>query len=419
MRIEGYSQLANTALVKVSALQSWSIGQIFSATVIGRGTENSILLDVGGETIQAQSQQPLNAGQQLTLRVVNTVPNTLLSIVGSTTPPQDVISSAMNESLPKQLPMNALTAAVSAALTEAKSDPGASTKLADLARTMLKELPVSEPIDTPQTLRKAVAQSGLLLEATLAKQVQSGAPQPPTADLKWQLLQLRAAIADLASQVPAQTRASPPPASAPQASSAAPQPMPHQTTITADRPAPATPDASRPATAALPATDETKPLGHEPVLPKLGQAVDGALARIETHQLNAANAQMSGQLYAVAEIPVRLANDSLQFVRLEIEDEQRKAGAGDERDTALNVVLEVPVTATQTIAARIRLFDQNVAVTLWSDHAELQQRIQARSVELETSLAAAGFIVGGVHLGRVTRIEAGSRLPSRLIDAKV
>ena len=94
MRIEGYSQLANTALVKVSALQSWSIGQIFSATVIGRGSENSILLDVGGATIQAQSQQPLNAGQQLTLRVVNTVPNTLLSIVGSTTPPQDVIASA-------------------------------------------------------------------------------------------------------------------------------------------------------------------------------------------------------------------------------------------------------------------------------------------------------------------------------------
>ncbi|MBI4695412.1 MAG: hypothetical protein HY749_15455 [Gammaproteobacteria bacterium] len=417
MRIEGYSQLANTALVKVSALQSWSIGQIFSATVIGRGTENSILLDVGGETIRAQSRQPLNAGQQLTLRVVNTVPSTLLSIVASTTPPQDVISSAMNESLPKQLPMNALTAAVSAALTEPKSDPGASTKLADLARTMLKELPVSEPVDTPQTLRKAVAQSGLLLEATLAKQVQNGAPQPPTADLKWQLLQLRAAIADLASQLPAQTRASETPASAPQASPAVPQSMPHQTTLAADKPA--TPDASRPSAAAPPTTDETKPLAHEPLLPKLGQAVDGALARIETHQLNAANAQMSGQIYAVAEIPVRLANDSLQFVRLEIENEQRKTGASDEPDKVLNVVLEVPVTATQTIAARIRLFDQSVAVTLWSDDAELQQRIQARSVELETNLAAAGFIVGGVHLGRVTRIEAGSRLPSRLIDAKV
>ena len=106
-------------------------------------------------------------------------------------------------------------------------------------------------------------------------------------------------------------------------------------------------------------------------------------------------------------------------MRLEIEDEQRKSGAGEERDKALNVVLEVPVTQTQSIAARIRIFDQTVAVTLWSDDAALQQRIQERSTELETNLAAAGFTVSGVHLGRVTRIDAGSRLPARLIDAKV
>jgi hypothetical protein len=71
------------------------------------------------------------------------------------------------------------------------------------------------------------------------------------------------------------------------------------------------------------------------------------------------------------------------------------------------------------VSARIRLHEQTVTVTLWSDDEQLQHRIQERRDELAANLAEAGFTVGAVMLGRVAPIDTSSRLPSRLIDATV
>ncbi|ROR35139.1 flagellar hook-length control protein FliK [Inmirania thermothiophila] len=132
------------------------------------------------------------------------------------------------------------------------------------------------------------------------------------------------------------------------------------------------------------------------------EALEGALARIETAQLGALPRAGEPVVLAV-ELPLP-QGEGLAPLTLRFEREARPGMAAGE-GWSVTVGIELPELGP--VWARIRLRGDDAAVTLWAEREATRRRLADTEALLRAQLEAAGLAAGGIHV----RAEPAPPLP--------
>jgi len=195
---------------------SLQVGQILKAVVI-ESLQNSVKLRVDNTLLlQAPSTKQHQNGEMLTLTVMRAGAKPLLQVSQPLQPPalqaaQQAQTTALKMLLPKQAPLTPLLANLSA-ISQLKTQLASpiSPEISNSVKKLIDNLAQTDKIGDPKELRRAIIDSGILLEKKLASQLQtatlnkngpqsstlastltpSGQPHTVTQDLKANLVQL-------------------------------------------------------------------------------------------------------------------------------------------------------------------------------------------------------------------------------------
>src|SRR5690606_23358430 len=284
-------------------------------------------------------------------------------------------------------PQSLLTVAVSAAAGAAAArQAGLAPLLADIAQALLSPaLPprvraaaaavaslqtALGPDVSGATLRAALGQSGLFLEAQLARAAVTGAPAPPT-DLKAALLILQQALR-------AWPEAAAPGAKAPGgAGRREPPPPPY-------RGGPAS--GQRAAAPTLTPHDDAGRTGSA-LLAETG----AALARQELMQIASmpGGAEPQGARW-MFEIPFATPQGAA-VAQFEVSRDGARGGASGEQPPAWRARFAIDAEPMGPVQAQLVFYSEKAGVTLWAERAETAERLSARGQELKTALARSEF----------------------------
>ncbi|WP_202053423.1 flagellar hook-length control protein FliK [Candidatus Methylomicrobium oryzae] len=195
MEIRNNATLSNAAATATSPQQiaSLKLDAILDVVVQARMGENRFQLQrlPGGEPLTAMSQSELTVGQRLQVQVSRLGALPELRVVPAEPPRPEVVPKALRELLPKQIDLKELATMVGRLPSSNPSNLPGPVHLA--VERLAAALPQAEKLMTPEGLQKAVRNSGVFLEASLAAALTEGAPLPEN-DLKARLLNLLAVL---------------------------------------------------------------------------------------------------------------------------------------------------------------------------------------------------------------------------------
>ena len=223
---------------------------------------------------------------------------------------------------------------------------------AAIGQLLALRMPFSAPI-TAETVKQAIAQSGLFLEAHLT------AAEPPAApDLKSALLTLQRALAA--------------------APAADPAPRPHPT-ITAPPVRDAALTAQAPARPTLSAGDNAGV-----VIQHLAREVDGAVARQVLHQL--ASLPDGSTTAWMFELPIATPQGTA-LAQFEIDRDGAASGA-EAAAEAWRVRFSIDIEPLGPVHVHLGVKGDRAAVTVWAEREEGLERLRAQGAELSRALPA-------------------------------
>jgi len=402
-----------------SALRAWTAGQILEATVVRQALDGTVTLRVGNQELQARTGLNLAADQALTLQVAQSGTQTVLRVLHvsntgatphpttlpqtSAPTPEATLAQAWRHVLPREgnlRPLLAQLAGTTAAAATAL-DAGGELQPGPVAAALKQfaaRLPMLESLTTPAGLKRAVSDSGIFLEAHLAQALTEGKAPAVQNDIKANLLQLVVQLRSLAATATPTT-----PATATAATAATPA-----TAATAQKtseqaatvPAAATPTVSpqttsTPSNSAMTNSRLIAELPTDPALPAVLRQADAALARIEQNQLTTLSGGPQATMLLAVDLPVR-DTQYTGVLELNIEEQETGAPAGA---TVMpwSVWLHFDFEHLGKVHARISLRGEEVATTLWAEHAPTAALFQQHLVTLDDALRNAGLVPTTLH----------------------
>ena len=419
--------------------------------------------------MEAETNTPLRPGQQLKLRVEQRGETTLLRVVPQQSEPREVQTRALRAALPRQTPLPPLLANLMLLTKAPEQVPHQSAPAwANLARALVRALPEPQTLAKPDGLRSAMSNSGTFFEARAARAAGGNAPFPAQ-DFKAGLLRLVGLLSREGPLPPAArpSRASgPTPATLPQTTPATPAGSPRTAATPgaspkstappagppqpgpaneAPRPAvfqspqpqtPSQPTAqARPARGAAPVEGASPPPRHGPPQPQhsvsasigslsgpakitteLRGQLEGALSRVQIHQLNSLSADEGVKPLWSMEIPVR-RGEQVDVWSLRIEEEG--AAPAEAPDKRWSVSLAFELESLGPVHARLTLQHQRISASLWAENESTAALIGRHAEDLRQMLDAAGLSVGDVLCvhGRPSR-TTDMTAPSSLISVE-
>lgn len=408
---------------------AWSVGERLSALVIGTPERNFTRLAVGGAVIDARTPRSLRAGERLDLRVAATRPDVVLRIESSRPPATQVLGRAFARALPARASatdlvrlLRTLDNIAQAAPTRHAPAPSGPALQAQ-ASAFITSLPASSSLAAGQSLQRAVLESALPPEAALARLADGPARLAPGSDPG-------SALRRLASWLRTAPVSESVPGSAPErlalSRPAAPAPSP-PAYITAGTATPST--APRPP----PSVEVGSNLVNDPAQAtvQLRALVDGALARVHTHQLQLAHQTLDAAvspgtnqaatnqpfLFNV-DLPVR-QETGIDMWRFEFEGDRTGNDEAQESTRSAAVTLELRLDAGVEVRARIAVHGERVDVRLDANDDELMKSFERHSGELAQRFAAQGLEAGAIVVERVALRDSRPMFDGPLIEESV
>jgi hypothetical protein len=356
-------------------VSNWTVGQVLSATVIGRESKNSMLLRVGDQQFRATGDVRTTPGQRLMLEVKRMSPVPVLAVQKPIIDrPRQIITAAAKEVVPKQRPIH-IVAEQLAKLTptyRAASSPTVSLpeKTQQIGQRLLDQIPRLTEILKPEAVQRLIERSGLMLERRIAGPARATPAPELDTDFKAQLLRLERSLG--AAETAAPTGPTPRTALAKVASNTA-----HGTTQS-PTPVADTEAAERTLTGLKP---------NDRTFADLLRNIDAALAKIETNQLKTLLMTIESGVGIAVDLPVRI-DERFHSITLLIEGDGR-ADAADE-DSAMRGLIEVPLGEHGSLLAAIEIVGGSVAVNFWSENQTIRQLLSSRCDMFAQRLEMAG-----------------------------
>ena len=388
-------------------IESWTVGQLLQATVVAPVEPHRVTLLIGGSRMEAETNSPLRPGQQLTLRVQRQGETTVLRVLPQEAESRQVQTRAMRAALPRQAPLPPLLANLALLSRAPARVPHESAPAwGELSRTLLRSLPEHQALTQPEGLRRAMAQSGTFFES-MAAQAARGERPFPVQDFKAGLLRLMGLLSRTGSQPPsggntASLTESPVPTPGPRSpaapatapvTSTSPQPrMAEQGPVPPPNARPpqrdSGPEPQRPALSTLDVL--SKP---EKIVRELRSQLEGAVSRIQLHQLHSLPGEEGVRPVWTMEIPVR-RDGHTDVWSLRIEEEAR--GRDEAASTRWCISLAFDFEPLGPVQARLTLQADKVSASLWAERHSTVSLFGRHAQELREMLNTAGLLVGDI-----------------------
>ncbi|NID17016.1 flagellar hook-length control protein FliK [Luteibacter yeojuensis] len=346
---------AGAAAGTTAAADSWRVGTLLTARVMGQNDLGKLLLEIGGLTVEADASGT-QLPPQFQVRVLTQGAQPQLEVL-----PGNVDERVAMQGLRERLPQQNGYAPLLGVLAALGRRPIARLLPAPLRAALATlEAAINKPADvsSPMGMKEAIARSGTFLEAHLAQPKEA---TPAADDFKAALLALRRTLADLPAARPG---------------IAMPRP-------TADTPPPL---AQRPLVAQARAAEP--PVTEEDVDGLVGQLrVDtrAALSRVEIAQLES---QPQAGVWMI-EIPLAGVRG---YDVLQLRIEEGKPGPG-EQDGPWTVGFAIDPPSLGAVQGEIQLRVPRVSVRLWAQHAATVMRLENEFVSLRRLLEKNGLVL--------------------------
>lgn len=344
LSIEGSRSTLTLATSAAPARTSdWAVGQLLRAVVDSQTPDGTITLRLGTQLLEGRSDLPLRPGQSLTLQVTQAGTPTVLRIVPETATGTDGINRALRQALPRQGEIQPLLDGLVGAARAPGPLPPA---VAAFANRLLSRLPDIQTLAVPGELKQALHDSGLFLEAHLARN--SAAPER---DLKAMLLQLQGilrntAVAPNRHDLPGST--------------------------------PPTPENADAQTVAA-----------------LQHRTDAALARVVMNQIDSLPRDASATTPLVVELPLRW-NDQPGMLRLQIEPDD--AARHEENATpGWSVWLSFEPGDLGPVHCRLQLRGERVSAVFWAERETTAALLEENLGQLESGFRQEGLTPRRLH----------------------
>ena len=329
-------------------------GQVLHAVVVGQATAGTALMRVGALELVARTELALTRDQSLLLEVVKGGDQPELRVLRSV-PDEQLLARALRTSLPRPAPPADQLGRIVDAARQLLGDKTTAAVGREVAAALL-----GRPVPTgtePAALRQALAQSGLFLEARLAR------GQFDAADLKATLLRV---LARVQSQAAGATGVS-------------------------DRVGPA-PSAAGPEPGAA-------------LVETLRHLVEDSLAGIRWQQISSLPDDSGrGPLWQVA-LPLRTPGDAAATLWVRAE---REPDGGDRDARRWTLDLSLTFEPLGPLHARLSLLDGRISATLWAE-----QETTAGLLRDHLDLLGAGLERAGLE---VAHLAASAGRPATAAD---
>lgn len=316
-----------------------------------------------------------SAAAALRAQIVGAAEAQLVAVIGKA-PEAETPKVAQNQSLPDPLQQAVATARSEAAGRQA----GAAPMFADLERAMASPTlpqPVRAAIAqllsmrlptgalSGETVRTAVAQSGLFLEANLAAAPGSAAGAPPAPDMKSALLVLRQLLVQAQPDTPLKTRParSPPPG--------------REAGLAGQAPAAAT----------LPRDADFATIAQ-----RLGGDAEQAIARQVLHQL--ASLPETGSSARVFELPLATPQGTA-IAQFEIDHDGGGSGGGASGQQTWRVRFSLDIEPLGPVHVQLGAGAERPKVIFWAEREEALERLREGADALAGQLAADVIVQAG------------------------
>ncbi|SEP04430.1 hook-length control protein FliK [Luteibacter sp. UNC138MFCol5.1] len=346
---------AGAAAGTTAAADSWRVGTLLSARIMGQTDIGKLLLDIGGMTVEADApggQLP----QQFQVRVLTQGAQPQLEIVPGNTD-ERVAMQGLRERLPLQngyAPLLGVLAALGRRPVARMLPAPLRAALATLEAAISKPSDVSSPLG----MKEAIAKSGAFLEAHLAEPKHE---TPAADDFKAALLALRRALADIPTGRPGTQLARP--------ASDTPPPLVQRALVAQPR----APELS---------------LGDDDIEAVVGQLrtdTRAALSRVEIAQLES---HPQAGVWMI-EVPLA-AGRGYDVLQIRIEEGQPLPG---DTDGPWTVGFAIDPPSLGAVQGEIQLRVPRVSVRLWAQRPETVAHLENAFVVLRRLLEKSGLIL--------------------------
>ncbi|GAB4392657.1 MAG: hypothetical protein Tsb005_07610 [Gammaproteobacteria bacterium] len=423
-----------------AATTQWQPGQLLSALVTANAQAGIARLQIGSQTIHAQTALNLQQGDQLQLQVqTNQTNNVVLKLIDYQVNPQALRQQLLQLALPQQQSLQPLLTQLN--LVNQQVQTGNPTvfvpPVSQAIHHLLRQLPSLQQVSSGDGLRQAIQNSGLFLEAQLAQQ--SGLPNQTTLpifaqqDLKANLQRL---LAVLQRQQPSDGQQSGQGQNATATGKPVLQQPPTQPSSSLfntglTQTDPTVPDAlqttrqlklvsqSTPNSTPLSATSPENTLNRNPQA--LEQQVSAGIAKIQVQQAHALpQAQVDQQQVWITQLPIRHDQQidliDLRITREREEDNVTATDKTKQHRWTVNLYFDFPELGQ--LQAKISMHKQAVAITWWSEQSSTQHLVDSKLGELQQSLQASGLTVEQLQsfLGKNPQGHTDDRINQQFID---
>ncbi len=282
----------------------FKLGQVVTATVVARRADRPIELSIGGQRLWAQSDAPLQTGTSVQLRVVDLDPPTLQLLQDASVPP-DVRVKALRYALARATDVSQVI--------QTLRDLQGNGLIKDLGgplnrifEQLAANVPTAKAVQDPAALKNALLACGIFLENKLQGPEGDATEKRLANDVKATLLRLHQLVSESAD--------------------------------------------------------------HDPILHRLLNETEGALARITVNQL--ASSHRPGDGTALAwhlSIPV-VDDDTVDEVHLRIRRERKRSKAN--APAIWSVSLGFSTAKLGDLHAKLVLVDRSLSACFWAERPE-------------------------------------------------
>jgi hypothetical protein len=345
-----------------AAADTWRVGTLLTARIMGQTDIGKLLLDIGGLTVEADAAGT-SLPQQFQVRVLTQGTQPQLEVL-----PGAVDDRVAMQGLRERLPLQNGYAQLLGVLSALASRPIARTLPATLRAALATlEAAISKPDDvsTPLGMKEAIAKSGAFLEAHLAEPKDE---TPAADDFKAALLSLRRALTDLPAARPAPR---------PGVDGMPGRPLSDTPPPLAQRALVAQPRAA--ALAELTVTEDNV----DELVGQLRGDVRAALSRVEIGQLES---HPQAGLWMI-EIPLAGVR-GYDVLQLRIE-EGKPSPSEPEGMWTVGFAIDPPTLGA--VQGEIQLRVPRVSVRLWAQHGETVSRLETEFMSLRRQLEKSGL----------------------------
>jgi Flagellar hook-length control protein FliK len=396
------SSLLSTPLpVKATQLNlsQWLVGHILNATVTGRKSADTLVLQIQNQQVEAKTtaDKTIIPGDQLKLVVAKKGDPVVLKVLEQTSPKviHDIKQQILRENIPKQAGMEKLTSI----LSQVSSNVREAIKflpapIEQQFKKLIEHLPTKTNLNNEAGLKSAIKNSGIFLESKLlAEVIKQSNPdklpkiaaqslkQPSTQplsqnqtivkDLKTNLLQLSEVIGKYK-----------------QSTSIKEINLPKLTQMISPT------DVAKTSPTKAENTSKVINLALKLDAETISKQIESSIARIEVNQSKAIVTHDNQTPVWTVEMPVKDKQD-IDLLQLNIQAD-KDSKSNNEKDKLWTVNIKIDFENIGSVSAKLSIIDKEVNATLWSESEILSGLINNNLGYLNNQIERQGLSTGKI-----------------------